>query len=65
VISDQDGKVFKRTMSTAQTAEMVRDSIQVITIRGYLRTGVVGGVRLRALAVDARWERRGHVVGQV
>jgi hypothetical protein len=55
----------KRTMSTAQTAEMVRDRVQVVTVRGYLQTRVFGGVRLRARAVDARWERWKHVVGQV
>jgi hypothetical protein len=52
-------------MSAAQTAEMVRDCVQVVTVRGYLQTRVFGGVRLRARAVDARWERRKHVVGQV
>jgi hypothetical protein len=52
-------------MSTAQTAEMVRDCVQVVTVRGYLQTRVFRGVRLRTRPVDARWERRKHVVGQV
>jgi hypothetical protein len=55
----------KHTVSTAQTAEMVRDSIQVITVRGNLQTGVFWRVPLHTLAVDARWEWRGHVIGQV
>lgn len=52
-------------MSTAQTAKVVRHRVQVVAVRGYLRTGIVGRVRLRARAVDAGWEGRGHIVGQV
>lgn len=52
-------------MSTAQTAEVVRHRVQVVAVRGYLRTGIIGRVRLRARAVDAGWEGRRHVVGQV
>lgn len=44
---------------------MVRHCVQVVAVRGYLRTGIVERVRLRARAVDAGWEGRGHVVGQV
>ena len=44
---------------------MIRDCVQVVAVRGYLQTGVIWGIRLRAGAIDARRERRGHVVGQV
>ena len=44
---------------------MIRHPIQVVTVRGYLRAGIVGRVHLRAGAVDAGRERRRHVVGEV
>jgi hypothetical protein len=52
-------------MTAAQAAKMVRHSVQIISIRRYLQAGIIGRVNLRARAVDARWERRGHVVCQV
>jgi hypothetical protein len=50
---------------TAQAAEMVRHGVQVVSVWRYLQAGVIWRVDLRACAVDARWEWRGHVVGQV
>ena len=44
---------------------MVRHSVQVIPVRGYLQAGVIERVCLRARAVDAWRERRRHVVRQV
>jgi hypothetical protein len=44
---------------------MVRHRVQVVAVRGYLRSGIIGRVRLRACAIDAGWERRGHIVCQV
>jgi len=49
-------------MSTAQATEVVRHTIQVVTVRGYLQAGIVERVCLRARAVGTRWEGRGHVV---
>jgi hypothetical protein len=54
-----------RTVSATQAAEMVRHGVEVIPVRRYLQAGVIGWVDLRARAVDAWWERRGHVVRQV
>jgi len=64
-LSGKQGDGKRRTVPTAQAADVVRHPIQVVTVRGYLRTGILGRVRLRAGAVDAGRERRRHVVGEV
>jgi len=53
------------TVPTTQTAEMIRHCIQIIPIWGYLGARVIWWVNLHAPAIDAGWERWGHVVGQV
>ena len=52
-------------MSTTQTAKMIRHCIQIIPIWGYLRSGVIWWVHVHARAVNTRWKRGRHVVGQV
>jgi len=55
---------FKLTMSVAETAKVIGDTIQVIFVRWYLDSGIV-----RRCSIDggqhAWWEWRGHVVRKV